>query len=263
MGSRPKDDLRVTPPPRPTRKGEALADVDVEKLWESIDKISSAVNKSAKHTEQIPEIKKKVDSTSDKVVALDTKMDAVTGRVTKVEDKVDRGHDCFQVDVIAELKDGQREASQKIEKDVQKGIKQAGEIAILKKDTSEVEADVSDIKKAPRRMFYGLVGLIVTVILLGLAGYRFVIEMRKDVEFERTQRTEQFKRLEGQVKAVGQKADTTPIKNEIDQLERAVKVSNGHEEEYNRLCDTMSSPEKRQFRGVLMRRGKRIPRSCM
>ena len=146
MATRPKDDLRVTPPPRPNR-GSNMADVNVDKLWESIDKITSTVNKSARHTERIPEIQRKVESTGEKVVQLDTKMDATTERVTKIEDKVDAGHICQIPDTIESLKTSTREASQKIDTDVQKGIETKGRLDAVVKDQSQTEADVQDIKR--------------------------------------------------------------------------------------------------------------------
>jgi hypothetical protein len=267
VGSGQKDDIRVTPPPRLDRpssgKGEPVTDVDVEKLHETINKIASAVNASAKHTEQIPDIKKKVDSTSDKVVALDTKMDGVTERVTKVENKVDKGHDCFQVDVIAELKDNHREASQKIEMDVQKGIEQRAKLEALSKEHASTEADVEDIKKAPRRMFFGLLGVIVTIVSGALGASWFLAELQKDVEFEREQRTEQFKRIETQIKAVGSKADTTTVKQTLADIEDEIEESNGHEQRYNALCDGMQRHEKRFMKTTLQKRGKTIPASCL
>jgi len=263
----PKD-LRVTPPPRldtsSTRKGgRTVANIDVEKLHDTLDKMASTINKSAKHTEQIPDIKKKVEATSDKVIELNTKMGVTTERITKIEDKVDKGHDCYQIDVIAELKDTQREASQKIEKDVQKGIEQEGKIASLLKETSETEADVEDMKKAPRRMFYGLLGIIATIVTGALGAAWFLAELSKDVEFERTQRADQIKRIETQIQAVAQKADPAPVKQVLENIEDEIEESNGHEERYNSLCDGMPRHEKRFMKSTLIKRGKAIPTSCL
>jgi len=258
-----KNDLRVTPPPRSARKGDRVTDTDVAELQRSIEKIASAVNKSAKHTEQIPEIKAKVDSTSDKVIQLDTKMSVTTERITKIEDKVDRGHDCYQVDVIAEVKDAQREASQKIETDIQKGIEQRGKLDSVIKDQSQTEADVQDIRKAPRRMFYGLMGILVTVIVGAGGAVWFLAELSKDVEFERTQRVQQNKQLVESIKAVGTKADTAPVQRALENLEEELEESNGHELEFNQLCEGMPRHEKRTVKSVLQRRNKRVPTSCM
>jgi hypothetical protein len=237
--------------------------IDVEKLNETIGKIASAVNRSAAHTERIPEIVKKVEATGDKVVELKTEVRGMGERVTKIESKVDRGHDCYQVDVIAEVKDTQRMNIQKIEQDIQEGIKTRAQLDGIIKTTVATEADVEEIKKSPRRMFYGLIGVIVT-IAVGVGGaVWFLAELNKDVEFERAQRTEQIGRIEAQIKTVATRADPSTVHQEIRTLTKAVQVSNGHEEEFNRLCEEMTNYEKRFTRDMLRRRGKRAPTSCL
>jgi len=258
-----KDKLRVTPPPRPNRLASMSNEVDVERLWETIDKMASAVNRSAGHTEQLPEIKRKVEATSDTVIELSTELRGVGERVTKIENKVDRGHDCFQIDVISEIKDNQRESSQKIDKDVQKGIAHAGELAAVIKDQSQTEADVQDIKKAPRRMFYGLLGVIVVLISGGLSAAWFLAKLETNVAHEQRARVEQFKRIEVQMEAVASKSDTAPVEQALSDLEDELETANGHEEEFNRMCDGMPRHEKRMMKTALQRRGKRVPASCM
>lgn len=269
MGSsdHPKD-LRVTPPPSLARsstggRGKSVSDLDVEKLHQTLDKMASTINKSAKHTEQIPDIKKKVESTSDKVIQLDTKMESMTERVTTIEGKVDRGHDCFQIDVIAELKKKQDDSSQKIDTDINKGIEQRAKLDALVKEQASTEQDVEDIKKAPRRMFYGLLGVIVTIVTGSLGAAWFLAELSKDVEFERTQRTEQFRRIESQIQVVGTKADTAPMRQQLNEIEDEIEQSNGHEQRYNALCEDMPRHEKRFFKNSLLKRGKAIPTSCL
>lgn len=268
MGSRPKDDLRVTPPPRLDRpasdaRGRPVTEVDVDKLQTTLDKVVSAVNKSAAHTERIPDIEHDIKKTGKDIVRLETKMDGVCGRVEKVEAKVDQPHDCFQVGVLARLEQNQREASQKIETDVNKGIEQKAELAALSKEHSETAADVEDIKKAPRRMFYGLIGLVLTVFTLGAGGLWFLAELNKDVEHEREVRIEQYKRIETGLSKIARTSNTAPVKQAISKLTEEVEESNGHAQEFELLCDGMQSREKRQMRDILMRRGKRVPRSCL
>lgn len=240
-----------------------MPDVDVEKLHETINKIASAVNKSAAHTERIPEIVRKVEATGEKVVELKTELKGIGERVTKVEGKVDRGHDCFQVDVIAELKDNQRESSQKIERDIQEGIKTRADLESIVKSTAGTEADVEQIKKAPQRMFWSLLGLITTIVIGAGGAVWFLAELNKDVQFERQQRAEQIQRIESQIKTVATKTDPAPVRQELKALTEVVQTSNGHEEEFNSLCESMTSFEKRFTRETLTRRSKRIPTSCV
>lgn len=226
---RPKNlDVRVTPPPRKL-VGERMSQVDIDQLNETINKIASAVNRSATNTERIPEIQKKVEATSDRVIELNMEVKGMGHRVTKIERKVDEGHACQQAEIIYELKDSQREVSKKIETDVQHGIRQAGEIVLLQKEISGTVADVEDIKKTPRRMFYGLAGMALTVLIGSGGALWFLAELRKDVQHEREQRTEQISRIEKQITKVATHADPAPVKQEIQTLAKAVRASNGHE----------------------------------
>lgn len=250
-------DIRVTPPPSPI-KGQ-----EVEKLNESIAKIASAVNRSARHTEQIPDIRNKVEITREKVIALDTKMGAVTERVAKVEDRVSAGHACQIPDTIEALKHSQRDSSQKLDITLQKDAKQSGEIRALKEDTVNILSDVADIKRAPQRLFYGLLGIVITLLTGAAGAVWFIAALSAEVEFERNRRTEQFQRIEQQLKGVARNTNPTPVIEQVEKLERTVRNSDGLEEEYNALCADMPFHEKRVFAKVLKRRGRRVPRSCL
>ena len=259
---RPKNlDVRVTPPPRKL-VGERMSQVDIDQLNETINKIASAVNRSATNTERIPEIQRKVEATSNRVIELNIEVKGMRDRVTTIERKVDEGHACQQAEIISELKESQREAGKKIETDVQHGIRQAGEIALLQKEASGTVADVEDIKKAPRRMFYGFIGITLTVLMGAGGALWFLAELRKDVQHEREQRREQISRIEKQITTVAVRTDPTPVKREIATLTKAVVISNGHEEEFNELCIGMSPQDKQFMRNTLTKRSKRVPQSC-
>lgn len=260
MARKPTGDLRVTPPPRPDRDSGEMMSVDVEKLWKSIDKMASTINRSARHTEQIPDIKRKVEDTSVKVVELDTKMTTANTRITRVEDKVDEGYSCQKEDIISEIKENQREASQKIEHDVQKGVKQSGEIATLRKSQTSLETDVDDIKKVPRKLFFSF---IVTLLTLGGGGIWFLAELSNAVEHERELRQEQFKRIETQIESVGNKSDNAPVQNAIAKLEDEIEETGIREKQYNGLCKDMTYYERKFVRTTLKRQNKSIPVSCL
>ena len=260
MATQKPSKMRITP--RPKRVSD-VASVDIDRLWEVIDKMASAVNATATFTEQIPDIKKKVDDTATKVIELDLKMGLTTERMGRVEAKVEAGHPCPQAKIVGNLQDLQRETSAKIEKDVQKGIAQAGKIAAVVKDQAQIEADVTDIRKAPRRMFYGLIGVIVVLISGGFSAAWFLAKLEANVVHERTQRSAQYKRIESQIKTVGRNSNVGPMKQALVDLEHEIEISNGHERAYNRLCLGMSRGEKVFMRGALSKQGRRLPPSCL
>lgn len=253
----PPKGLFVTPAPEPY--SGSVTSKDIERIQSSIQKIASAVNKSAAHTARIPKIESKVDATSDKVIELNTKLANASDRVNKIEDKVDQGHRCVQVEIISELKDNQRETSQKIEAGAHRSIAGSARMDNIEKIATTTESDVEEIKKAPRKMFYSLIGVMITVATGLAGGIWFLAELSKDVEFERAQRTEQMQRIEVEVKTIGKKADPTPIKQELQELGRAVSHSR---DEFDNLCIGLSSGEKRSLIKLFRRRGRKTPTSC-
>jgi hypothetical protein len=264
-GRYPKD-LTVTPPPHPislSKRGTKAQDAYLEKLFETVRKVAICVNASAEHTKQIPSINEKVNKTSLKVVQLDTKLEEMGKRVERIDTKVDGGHDCFQVENITELKESLLRTDLKLTEGNTVGVRNAASLKSLKEVQAATKSDVEDIKKSPRRMFYGLLGVILAIAGAGSSAVWFLAALQKDVEFERTQRVEQFKRIESNIKAVGVQVDSAPIKIGLKALERAVKSSNGHEEAYNSLCVDMRNYEKRFVRETLIKRGRVMPLSCV
>lgn len=241
---------------------------DMSSLFKKVEKVDRVLMRMAPHVSLVPEVKEKVEETATRVTRVEEKLEANRERVAELDKKVhtavNRAHDCHQVSVIAEIKDSQREASQKIEKDIQKGIEMKAELAGLVKASASMESDVEEIKKTPQRLLWGILGLIVTIISGAGGAVWFLAELNKDVQFEREQRREQISRIESQIKTVATKADPAPIRQEISQLTKTVAVSNGYEEEFNRICDDMPPSDKRILRSTLSKRGKkRIPSSCL
>ena len=77
------------------------------------------------------------------------------------------------------------------------------------------------------------------------------------------QRTQEFKRIESQIKSVGERSDNTPVKLAIEELEVEIEESGGQEKRYDSLCEGMMYHERRYMKKTLMKRGRRIPESCM
>ena len=250
----PPPDLLLTPIP---------SSDDLREMDESIRKISAAVNKSARHTERIPEIQRKVEGTSSKVIELGVKLENIGERVTKAETKIDQGHDCVQVDVIGEIREVQKDTTKKIEIDAREGIEHRARIDRLSSISDSIETDVEEIKKAPRKLFTALIGILITVLSGIGGGIWFLAELNKDVEFERARREEQYKGIEKQLTGIGVKVDPAPISSDIKRLEDTVKASSKSAKEFNNLCDNMNYSEKRVIRVTLHKRDKKIPMSCL
>lgn len=246
-----KDTYPVTPPPHSVKD-------DNDKLWETLNRITHAVNKSAQHTAKLPDIQKKVESMGVSVVEVRAEMRGMGNRVSRIEEKVDKPHVCYQVDSISEVKGRQRDASSRMRVETAALTETKTKLDATVEDVANLTGEIEIIRAGPRRMFYGLIGVILSILMSVGGLVWFLAELNKDVEFERVQRTQEFKRLEAH-RENGAKA----IRRDIDELSRAVKVSVAREEDFDLLCEGMRSSEKRVFRTTLQRRRKPVPPSCI
>lgn len=245
--------LSVTPIP---------SDIDSTQITRALDKLINTVNKSAWHIEKIPDIQEKIEVTGSKIVELDIKMGSVWDRISKVESKVDDRHRCEKKSSIDDLKTRQRQTEEKIMAKLGEGAAHRAQIDSMSRMITDTEADVEEIKRAPRKMLYTLIALIATLLTGSGGAVWFLAELTKDVEFERVQRTEQFDRIEKRIKEVGKKYDTTPVRAAIKSLEEEIEASDNREKVYDDLCKGMTMNERKLLRLTLKRRDKRIPTSC-
>jgi hypothetical protein len=219
---------------------------------------------------RVPQIEEKIDDVVERVIRFEEKSQVNKESVEKLEKRVQeesgRPYECSQLATIKELRDGQKETAVKLELEVQENVGQAAKLDTVVKDISSVETDVTEIKRVPQRMFYGLIGVIITILVGAGGSVWFLAELNKDVEFERTRRAEQYKQIEVQIRSVASKAGTRAAprleKQMItDALQAA--VSAGSDSEYNAMCRSMSLREKRVLHAMLIRQGKRVPTSCL
>lgn len=239
--------FRVTPPPRPIGGRE---EVDIVRLWKTIDKIASVVNQSARHTETIPDIHKKVDATGIKVVDMNAEMKGLGRRVNRIESKVDKPHDCYQIDALSEMKDRLRASSQRIDSGVVASVETKERLEAARSEISDLNGDIQVIRAAPKRLFYGLAGIFVTLLLTGGSAVWFLAELNKDVQFERTQRVEQFERIEKQNRAV-----PGLIRGEIAGLEKTVSATRVSVDDFNNLCRGMTRHQRKFVQGAFRKQG--------
>ena len=228
----------------------------------SSDHPKSTDEKLAVIINDLKDIKPQVKSTNDTVITLQTDMRNMGERVTKVEEKVEKGHECLNVEVISELKTSAKDQSDRFLLDAKADAAHAEKLKNLVKEAATLEADVKDIQRAPRRMFYAMLGIFVTLLSGAGGALWFLSGLNTELKEERVQRAEQIKAIRSEIDSVGVIADPTPIQTEVSELREVVEESNGHEQEFNELCKGMRPYVRRFMRDSLQEQGKRIPTSC-
>lgn len=144
-------------------------------------------------------------------------------------------------------------------------VAQYAKIESLSKQAAETEADVGEIKKAPRKMVQALIGVMASIVIGAGGSVWFLAELSKDVEFERYRREGQIKQIEAQIKKQGQPQleKVGRIHSRITQLEHTIGTVKELEQEYDNLCIEMNRSERKAMKAVLRRRGRKIPGSCL
>lgn len=238
---------------------------DLSGMFRKTEKMERLLLRMAPPISRIPEVESKVDNSIERVTRVEEKIEAQKDKISYLDQKVlreSRPHDCYQVDVISELKNDQKEASQKIDTDIQRGVKHSTIIKTITDDIQSTTLAIDDMRKAPRRMFYSFIVAIITSVV---GAVWFLADLSKDVEIERAQRTQQISKIEDQMKGVVEvikKVDTAPVARQVERLERTVR-SNETGKEYNDLCKGMAKREKVSMSRLIKRRNKRVPESCV
>lgn len=245
--------LTVTPPPEylyvpgvkdfMAQEGDPV--VDSEKLaWAEISQISKhlrglvrAANNQAAYVRQIPEIKEDVRAAKDSAAKANQSIEVATTRIgaelkgveRRLEKVEDRGHDCAQEAIITELRESSLETRRKVEHDVQEGVKTRERLETTRTDLQKVDTTVQSISTARRNFWMGLLGFFIFGLSTAGSLVWFLAGLSAQVEEERQDREEGYRRLENQLQQVGKVANTAPVQQDLQRLERTVKAVGTHE----------------------------------
>ena len=261
--------LDTPTPPRPHYSSypDELPDepskvTDMPGMFRKTEKMSRLLLRMEAPIARIPEIENKLDNAVERVTRVEEKVDSNKDKVAQLDRRVAESnapHACSHDNTIKELRLDQKSTTGRLEQSARVGVEHSTKIQGLEKSVSEVETSVTDIKQTPRRMIYGMVSILVTLLMTAGGAVWFLAELGKDVEFERTQRTI----LQEQLKSMAQKADQAPVLKRLKSLEKGMNITQEWEEGYNQLCKGMTRQEQRFMKNMLRRRGKAVPDSCL
>jgi len=221
----------------PVVNRQELAWDEIAQMSKHLRRLVRATNNQAKYVEKIPDLqedvqasKKSADRALQKVDILDTKvtteMKGLDRRVEKVEE---RGHDCAQVAVIADLRDASLETRRKVETSVVEGIKTRERLNTAQDDLVAVDKEVKRFSNARRSFVMGLIGLIIFGLSSVGSLIWFLSALDTQVATEQRERRDSYARLEMQLGKMSKTANTAPVQREIRTLTKAVQKANGHE----------------------------------
>jgi hypothetical protein len=165
----------------------------------------------------LQQIKVTLSSYNDSLIELNTTMITIDGRVDRVEKYVDKGHDCYQVDMISNVYEGNKQIAATMNDYLGSSIK-------VEEKIKHIEHDVGVIKGNRK----WLVGVIITLLvpILGSIGSAIWLAatLNTKVEAQEEIRRQQLDRVENSIR-VSNKRQTDALKVIDLQLEKTVVVS--------------------------------------
>lgn len=235
---------------------------DMPGMFRKTEKMSRMLVRMEAPIARIPAIEGKLDSAVERITRVEEKTAGNTSKVSAIEQRVadsTKPHGCSHDNTIKELRIDSKSASNRLEQGARVGVEHSTKIDGLEKTVSDVEMNIADIKQSPRRMLYGMAGIILTLLTTAGGAVWFLAELGKDVEFEREQRTI----IQEQVKSMAKRADHGPVLKRLESLEKGMNITQEWEEGYNQLCKGMTRQERRFMKNMLRRREKAVPNSCL
>ena len=242
---------------------------NIKQLWSKVDIRTRELLKYAEDTS------KKAQCASDSALAASIRINEQGIRITSIETSIRAGHNCVNVNRLERIECDVDKIEEKLEKDVQKGIKQLGaieatETAIMtvndriNKTNKRLDDDSNKYRNSWILAISMFVGFIATIVG-AVYGYG---ELNTNVANDRRTNVEQHKvmttaieKSNAQVSKV--QSDTAKnVENQLRNLRLELAASNGHEQRYETLCIGMSSHNKHQQRILFDSNNRRIPESC-
>lgn len=140
-----------------TDREEITKIIDTSGMYRKLEKLDGLMQKTSRFVSEIPEVKDKVNATGDKVIELKAQIGGLDTRVIGLERRMERPHDCYQIDIISRLSEREKQSSATLEESVLGDIKVAEKI-------NYIERDVTDIKGSKKWLIGVMVGLLFPVL---------------------------------------------------------------------------------------------------
>ncbi len=189
---------------------------DQRSMYKKLEKLDGLLQRTIRHVGIIPEIKTKVYASSEKLIELNTIVVAMDERVDRVEQRIDHGHDCYQVDTISNVSESSKQIAATIHDYLESSIKASEKV-------KRIEDDVREIKGNRKWLIGVIIGLLVP--MLGSIGSAIWLAatLNERVETQEAVRRQQIERVESVVRA-SDRRQTEALKGIDLQLEKTLTV---------------------------------------
>lgn len=189
---------------------------DQRSMYKKLEKLDGMLQRTIRTVGDIPEIKTKVVSSSEKLIELNILVGTMDERVDRVEQQIDKGHDCYQVDTISNVSESSKQIAATIHDYLESSIKASEKV-------KRIEDDVREIKGNRKWLIGIVIGLLIP--MLGSIGSAIWLAatLNARVEAQEAVRRQQLERVESAVRA-SDRRQTEALKGIDLQLEKTFVV---------------------------------------
>ena len=163
-------------------KREVTQVTDQFSMYRKLEKLDGLLLNTIRHVKELPDIKSKVEATGRHLTDIGSKVEVLDNRVNRVEQRLDHGHDCYQVDVIAKISENGKKSAADLQTDIQSGIKVGEKL-------NYIEENVKSIQSGSKWLVGTLVGLALPI--LGSIGSAIWFAADLSARMEAQERTQQ------------------------------------------------------------------------
>lgn len=203
----------------------ASIDTPIPSPLPSLGTLNAQLNQITGYASQIPEVRSLAEAAKEGNVRVEERVRAIDDRVTRVEKKLDNGHDCSKLSTLQRLEAADAVLVERVQDGIEASIKARERLVVASGRIDKANEAISKNADGKRHVLFAMVGVVMTV-LAGLGGaVWFFSSLNTAVARDRVEGTKQFRHITIQIKAIEEKLDNSKVEAQIRALETAVQRS--------------------------------------
>lgn len=165
----------------------------MEAYFRKVEKIDGLLQKTLGFAQHIPEISEKFERMGNKLAELSVQFASISSRVSKMEVRLDRGHDCLHQEFV-------RDAKERLSSFAVSAVELRERQTKNLDSVRELSSRVNQLETNRRQVMMTLIGSLVTVLTILGSLIWFLSAMSRDVQHEINTRDRQYMELQSRMR---------------------------------------------------------------
>lgn len=218
--------------------------------------MTAQLNQIASYVAQIPEVRSLAEAANEGNIRVEERVKALDDRVTRVETKLEEGHDCSKVNTLQRLEAADVSLGAKMQEEIQGSIKHREKLSQVTLSLEKANEAIARNAAVKRQLWIGTLGILLTV-LTGMGGaIWFLATLNTEVSRDRSESTKQFNGITTQIKTLERNVHSSwpALEDQIRSLENSVHKNSKSGSEldgfriwYNHLSSAQKTRLMRSF----------------